>query len=180
MKTKPPADFARAVSRRFAGLARSQDLIVGGDWQGVQLRDLVLAHATDLLANDLDRFNFSGPDIRLSPGAAQAIGLGLHELFVGAAARLRRSPHGTVAVTWSTDQDGQSLAFGCVESLGDGKAVNEAGDAFANTVLRKVVPVSVNGVASLVSAGSGWRWTLTTKSDVAFGPQIVDPLGGPD
>lgn len=177
VENTPPSNFAGAVSRRITGLARSQDLIVGGDWQGVQLRDLLLAHAVDLPAEELDRFTFSGPDVRISPGAAQAMGLSLHELFVGAVHRLRRSLQGTIAVKWSTDQDGKSLAFAWIESLGDGNAVNEAGDTFANTVLRKVVPVSVNGVATLIPSGAGWRWTLTTKSDVAFGPQIVDPLG---
>ncbi|MCP8889047.1 PAS domain S-box protein, partial [Devosia ureilytica] len=41
----PPADFARRVSARIAALSRTQDLIVRGDWLGVDLSELVLAHA---------------------------------------------------------------------------------------------------------------------------------------
>ncbi|MDC9824233.1 PAS domain S-box protein [Devosia sp. ZB163] len=175
--TSTPVDFSRAISGRIAALSLTQDLIVRADWQGVDLRELVMAHAGVIAAMAEGRYTVTGPEVRVSPSAAQALGLALHELFVGSAQRLSRSESGAVAISWTSDQDGQSLALGWAEELDDPGGVPTTNDDFARTILSKVAPMSLNGLATLNSSDLGWRWTLTTKSDSAFGPQIVDPLG---
>lgn len=178
VETSSPEDFSRSISARISALSLTQDLIVRGDWQGVDLNDLIIAHGGASASFAEGRYSIVGPAVRVSPIAAQALGLAFHELFVGSARRLRTAQNGVVAVSWTTDQDGQSLALGWDEDMhGDGSD-NGGNDEFAKTVLSKVTPLSVNGAATLSSSPErGWRWTLTTKSDAAFGPQIVDPLG---
>jgi PAS domain S-box-containing protein len=172
-----PADFRLAISDRIAALSRTHDLIVSGDWQGVDLKELVLAHVSDAAGQVSEHYAVAGPSVRISPNATQALGIALHELFVGSAQRLKRSPSGTITINWRTDQAGQSLAFAWVEVLQAVATGPDGEDAFARTVLTKVAPMSLNGVSTLSASEQGWRWTLTTKSDAAFGPQVVDPLG---
>jgi PAS domain S-box-containing protein len=170
----PPAEFARRVSARIGALSRTQDLIVRGDWLGVDLNELVLAHAAIVPPPIQARYSIAGPRLRISPNAAQALGLALHELFEGSALRLRDVTGGEVVVTWVGDQADQSLQFSWSEALHSDK---DELDDFARDVLSKVSPLSLNGVATLAITDAGWQWSVSTTSDVAFGPQIVDPLG---
>ena len=170
----PPVEFARRVAARIAGLSRTQDLIVRGDWLGVDLNELVLAHAAIVPPPIQARYSIAGPRLRISPNAAQALGLALHELFEGSAFRLSDETDGEVAVTWVGDQANQSLQFSWSEALHSDK---DELDDFARDVLSKVSPLSLNGVATLAITDAGWQWSVSTTSDVVFGPQIVDPLG---
>lgn len=174
VKHTPPAQFAQTVSARISALSRTQDLIVRGDWLGVDLRELVRIHASVVAPATLTRYTISGPDLRVSPHAAQALGLALHELFAGSSMRLMKALEGNVTVNWACDQMGQGLQFFWSEDV---DAEHGDGDEFARDVLKKVSPLSLNGVGSLSITAAGWQWSLSTTSDVVFGPQIVDPLG---
>ncbi|MCP8885485.1 hypothetical protein NIM87_18475, partial [Devosia sp. XJ19-1] len=155
-------------------LSRTQDLIVRGDWLGVDLSELVLAHAAIVRPPILARYTIAGPRLRISPNAAQALGLALHELFEGSAFRLSDVAGGEVVVTWVGDQSNQSLQFSWSEVIHSDR---DERDDFAHDVLSKVSPLSLNGVATLAITEAGWQWSVSTTSDVVFGPQIVDPLG---
>jgi PAS domain S-box-containing protein len=177
VKHTPPAEFAKTISERISALSRTQDLIVQGGWLGIDLNELVLAHASAVHPSMLGRYMMSGQDIRISPHAAQALGLALHELFAGSSMRLRQVPNGNVTVNWSGDCDKQTLVFTWSEAI---PADREERDEFAREVLKKVSPLSLNGVGTLSITDAGWKWSLSTSSDVIFGPQIVDPLGSTD
>jgi PAS domain S-box-containing protein len=177
VKHTPPAEFAKIVSQRISALSRTQDLIVRGDWLGVDLNELVLAHASAVHPSILGRYTMSGQNVRISPHAAQALGLALHELFAGSSVRLRQVTNGNVTVNWSGDYDKQTLGFTWSEAI---TADHEELDEFTRDVLKKVSPLSLNGVGTLAITDAGWQWSLSTSSDVVFGPQIVDPLGSTD
>ncbi len=81
---KNPEDFIERFSERIQALSANQDLLVRNEWNGVELKDLVcaqLAHFADLIG---PRIAICGPQLRLNPASAQAIGLALHELSTNA------------------------------------------------------------------------------------------------
>lgn len=172
----PPAVFARRVSARISALSRTQDLIVRGDWLGVDLNELVHAHALLTHPETMAHYTISGPALRISPSAAQALGLALYELFEGASLRLKAVTGGKVVVTWVGDQSDQALQFSWIEDIPSGK---DDIDEFAQDVLSQITPISLNGAAVLAITDAGWQWSISTTSSAVFGPQIVDPLGSP-
>jgi len=79
-KHSGPATFMERLSERIDGLVASQDLLVKNQWRGIEVANLVeaqLAHFKDLIGK---RVLFEGPAVRLTPAAAQGIGMALHEL----------------------------------------------------------------------------------------------------
>jgi PAS domain-containing protein len=85
MKGTDPKLFLEVFEQRLAGLAASQNLLVDSNWAGVDLADLVrsqLSYYKDLLDG---RIVLDGPPCTISPAAAQALGLALHELGTNAA-----------------------------------------------------------------------------------------------
>lgn len=163
-----PAKFAQAISARVSALSRTHDLIVQGAWSGVELAELVFAHASVVGPDRLLQYVISGPNLRVSPSAAQALGLALHELFAGSSKRLSQSANGKVTVTWSGDLETGNLEFSWAEDIGGHPTT---ADEFARNILNKVSPVSLNGVGAVAVTGTGWQWSVSTTSDVVFGPQ---------
>ena len=100
--TADPKIFAERLSQRIAGLAASNGLLVSGKWQGVEigrLIDLQLSHFADLGA----RVALDGPPVRLTPAAAQALGMALHELATNAVKDTAHWPtsSGRIRLSWS-------------------------------------------------------------------------------
>jgi two-component sensor histidine kinase len=84
-QTAVEGDVAERLNERIRALAASHDLLVRSNWQGVEFVDLVrgqLAHWVGYLGN---RIIVEGPANCLKSGAAQALGMALHELAPNAA-----------------------------------------------------------------------------------------------
>jgi PAS domain S-box-containing protein len=82
--SRNPEDFIERFSERIQALSANQDLLVRSDWGGVDIEDLTraqLSHFADLIGS---RIVVDGPQLRLKPASAQAIGLALHELATNA------------------------------------------------------------------------------------------------
>jgi PAS domain S-box-containing protein len=100
---REPEDFVRRFTERLQALAANQDLLVRNEWHGVDVEDLAraqLAHFADLVGS---RITTHGPKLRLNAGAAQAIGLAMHELATNAGKYGALSTgKGRVDVGWGT------------------------------------------------------------------------------
>lgn len=98
-----------ALDARLVALGKAHDILLRGRGDGAALT-VVIAEALALHQDRAERFAFSGPDLLVSPSAALALGLILHELATNATkyGALSR-PGGQVGLTWTIrDTDGKA------------------------------------------------------------------------
>lgn len=100
-------EFLDSFDRRLQAMARTHQMLVDGQWNGLELGDLVRTELAPYGARNDGRIRISGPPVRLSPGEAQSLGLALHELSTNAAKYGGLGEHGqSLRVTWR-DGDGR-------------------------------------------------------------------------
>lgn len=130
-------------------------------WHGVDVADLVtaqLAHYKDLFGT---RVIFNGPTARLTPRAAQGIGMALHELATNAEkfGALSASA-GHVHISW--------LIYAVAASIFEMRWIETGGPpveppvrkGFGQKVIGTMAEESVNGTAEVDYRPTGIVWTL--------------------
>jgi PAS domain S-box-containing protein len=151
-------DFIGCFAERIQALAASQDLLIRNEWQGVDVEDLVraqLAHFADLIGS---RIFVDGPQLRLKPASAQAIGLALHELATNAGKYGALSTDkGHVEVCWEIESD--TLTMNWLERDGPPVSPPER-RGFGTTVIETMATHSLDGAVDLDYAPSGVTWRL--------------------
>lgn len=156
-----PATFMLRMSERIQGLAASQDLLVKGQWQGVDVANLVhaqLAHFKDLVGT---RVLLDGPPIRLKPAMAQAIGMALHELATNAAKYGALSNvEGQVRITWRSAANDTAFFMSWVEEGGP-SVVPPTRTGFGQMVIRRMVEAAFEGTVKIEYPESGFSWSLS-------------------
>ena len=161
-KESDPASFVARLSDRLDGLATSQDLLVKSNWQGVEVSDLVkgqLAHVKDMIG---ERVLLKGPPARFKPGAAQGIGMALHELATNASKYGALSDNvGRVYISWQV-ADAPISTFS-MRWLEDGGPPVEAPTrkGFGQSVIGRMVEAAVDGMVEIDYQGSGLSWKLS-------------------
>jgi len=156
------ATFVSRLSERIVGLAAGQDLLVSNQWQGVEVSDLVtaqLAHFKDLIGM---RVLLAGPAARLTPDAAQGIGMALHELATNAAKYGALSNNeGRVRITWHvTAETKPRFLMSWLEDNGP-KVVAPARVGFGQIVIGRMAEAAVQGVAEIKYGDTGFSWNLS-------------------
>jgi PAS domain S-box-containing protein len=91
--------FLSRFSQRLGALAVNQDLLTANEWDGVDLEKLMEAQLAPFAEA---RLRISGPSVKISSAAAQAIGMAVHELATNA----------TKYGAWSNDQGTGRLDVG--------------------------------------------------------------------
>jgi PAS domain S-box-containing protein len=154
-------DFVGRLSRRLSALAASNNLLVSGKWQGVELARLVESQLLPF-AGAAGRVTASGPSLRLKPAAAQAIGMALHELATNAAKHGALSNlSGTITLDWQLDGAGEERSFAMDWREGGGPLVAPPRrTGFGHTVMMQMTKSTLAGEASLDFAPQGLRWRL--------------------
>lgn len=169
--------YAERFEERISALAASHDLLVGSPKRDVELIDLVqaqLGHFRHLLGN---RILIAGPELRLTPSAAQSIGMALHELATNAAKYGALSNDGgSVDIKWETAEFEDGLEFFTMSwSEQGGPCVAEpARRGFGSTIIQSALQSSVRGKVDLHFDPSGLKFKLTAAL-----PSIAERDAGP-
>jgi PAS domain S-box-containing protein len=156
--TRAPEDFIERFSERIQALAANQDLLIGNEWNGVEIEDLVcaqLALFADLVGS---RIAVHGPKLRLKAVSAQAVGLALHELATNAGKYGALSTNtGRADISWAID--GNNFTMSWIEREGPLVSAPKR-RGFGTIVMEAMAERSVDGAVELDYAPSGLTWRL--------------------
>ena len=96
-------EFAKAFDARLLALARTQELLTRGSTVSVRLEDTLREELKAHGADHGSRVLLSGPDVRLLPKVAQALGMAFHELATNASKHGALGHEGAhIKVSWHT------------------------------------------------------------------------------
>lgn len=145
---------------RVAGLAASQDLIVASDWQSVDLATLASAEIGAVARTDADRIAVSGPQVLLTPEAAQTLGMVLTELALNAVAHgALSSATGHVSLSWAFPDD-ETIVISWHETGGPPFLV-DGPKGYGRSVVERFSTQGLKLAVDAVTDIDGFKWTLT-------------------
>jgi two-component sensor histidine kinase len=156
-------DFKAGFTSRLQAFSDTHDLLIGGEWTGANMRDLVRTHLAPFHGVNDGLVHADGPELKLGPKAAEQIGMALHELATNAAKHGAFSGQaGTVWIRWDCvagDDQGEHLRLVWKETGGPSVAQPKR-DGFGMLVITKIVPAALGGHASLEFERHGIIWML--------------------
>ena len=172
--------FVPRLSERITGLAASQDLLIKSDWKGANVAELVesqLAHFQHLFGK---RILLEGSPMRLSPVAAQAIGMALHELGTNASKYGALSnDRGKVRISWRKEIKTEPTFLITWQEIGGPPVHQPTRNGFGQKVIGFMAEAAVFGKVQIEYPKIGLTWALSaptrTTLDVSeLGPELMD------
>jgi two-component sensor histidine kinase len=152
--------FGKRFVQRLQGLAASQDLLVQENWRGVRMEDLAREQLVPFVDAGGARLTLRGAACMLRGGAAQAIGLALHELATNATKYgAWVTPLGHVSLTWDAGADG-ALQLKWVERGGP-RVETPMSKGFGQVVIENMVALAVDGSVEMRFNPDGLTWSLS-------------------
>lgn len=137
----------KALCARADGLTREH-------WEGVTLAELVRG-ATATFGSNTDRVAATGPEIQLTPKAAVAIAMALHELGTNAAKYGALSnKKGHIDLDWKTTRDGFNLEW---HERGGPPVFEPRSHGFAMRMIERALTSDLTGKVDVTFATSGVR-----------------------
>lgn len=147
--------FVQRLNDRIHAYARAHALIADSGWDGAYLHDVA---EVQIKACGLARVvSVSGPALALRPPAAQAIGLGIHELCQNVLRHRGGGPRSVaIALSWSCGEGGFTLTW--KETVADGApapsgeephGAGPAHEGFGTQILTGMIPMETRGAAEL-------------------------------
>jgi len=165
--TKSPEDFVEHFGKRIQALAAGHDLLVKSDWKSVPLGDLVRSQLAHFGSDRDARVSLDGPLVEITAGAAQTLGMALHELSTNAAKYgALSSEDGRVAIRWDVrpDETGDpQFTMSWVESGGP-PVTAPSRRGFGSTVIGDMVKSNFGGAVTLEYAPTGVVWGLACSA----------------
>lgn len=158
-------DFAQSLERRIGAMSRAHSLLTESRWQSVSIEGLL---HEELDAHDLSpgRTFLSGPPAMLTPKAALALSLAVHELCTNAAKYGSLSvAEGKVAVEWKTLEAG-GIALTWTERNGPA-VVMPLKRGFGSTLIERALTFETGGQSKLKFAPEG------VTCDIFLPPSVV-------
>lgn len=156
-------DFHRSFGARIAALAKSTDLLVGGEWSAVPLGALIDGHLRPFVADTDHRIRLDGPDVRLAPQAVQTIGVAFHELATNSL-KYGALHHdvGEIDISWALSPDATDKAI--TLSWRETKLAQpprESDTGFGSTVLTSLAPSMLGTKADYSLTDEAVHWHIS-------------------
>lgn len=159
--------FTTLFEARLLALSNTQNLLTAGNWEWVDLRDLLVQ---ELAPYADEQVYLNGPSVSLNPLQTQGLGMAFHELAVNAAKYGALSAAGgQVRVDWSLNNG--VLLLDWVESGGPAVRSPER-RGFGSDLIDSTINRSLNGSAALAYPPEGFAFSLrlplgdTSETDV--------------
>jgi two-component system CheB/CheR fusion protein len=109
LRTAPtPEAFQEAFMARLIALSSAHNVLVEHGWRDAALNDVIEVELEPYLSVGHKRWTVTGPNIRLTPKMALALGMAFHELATNAAKfGALSAPEGHIDIDWSTRDAGR-------------------------------------------------------------------------
>jgi PAS domain S-box-containing protein len=146
----------KAAEQRLVALARAHDVLTAEAWQSARMRDVVCSSLVGYCTRG-DRLEIEGPEVRLTPKAALAIAMALHELCTNALKYGALSgDNGRVSVCWSVEGDktGRCLSIAW-EERGGPTVVRPTAAGFGTRLIEWGLAGELGGEAQLLFPPDG-------------------------
>ncbi len=146
------------LDARIVALARAQDVLRKESWHSASLCEVISVAIAAHVAPDGDRVISRGPDLELSPRAAVALSLALHELATNAAKYgALSSAGGHVNLNWSLQGDHLVLQW---REIGGPAVEAPERRGFGSYLIEKIVAADLRAEVALEFPPEGLAFTL--------------------
>lgn len=155
--------FIEGLDARLEALSHAHELLIGTNWRGAPLRAILDRELTPI-ATRLRSVRIEGPDLLLSPEAAQNFALAMSEL----SREMRKAGPGDgldLEIVWEVQAGALRLDW-----LRRGGAGGDF-DGFGENLLNRVLPRQIGGRAQLALSSEGCAYTLEGQA------ALVAPAG---
>jgi len=167
--------FLKTFAGRLRSMASAHQLLTATRWRGAGMQNIAAAELGGLAPGQT---HWQGPDLLLTPRAANAMSLALHELVTNAVKFGALSTElGRVEVVWKPTADG-GLELSWTESGGPPVAAPTR-HGFGATLLERVTGRELGGVARVEHRRQGVRATLVAGPSAVAVDRAPTPLPAP-
>ncbi len=173
-RTTSMSNFLSTFSGRLKAMASANELLTAARWRGAAIAQLAEAELSGIAPGQT---KWEGPDLFLTPRAANALSLALHELATNALKFGALSTEtGQVSLTWAAESDG---GFGLTWSESGGPTVTAPPQlGFGSTLLRQVTGRELNGDVEVEFRASGVHVHLRAAA-AAIAERLEPPTDSP-
>lgn len=156
---RDPEAMWAGFTARLQGLAKTNDLLAASNWDGAPLRETLVNELGPYDDGQGRRIGLQGEPVMLSPRAALALGLAVHELATNAAKYGALSvPEGTVRVAWSLVRTGEGPKLRIEWAESGGPAVQKPErQGFGSRLIQRGLAQQLGGEIELDFAPAGVR-----------------------
>ena len=167
--------FLKTFAGRLKSMASAHQLLTATRWRGAGMQNIAAAELGGLAPGQT---RWQGPDLLLTPRAANAMSLALHELATNAVKFGALSTElGRVDVAWRATADG-GLELLWTESRGP-EVAPPTRRGFGSTLLDKVTGRELGGEARIEHRRDGVRATLVAGATALADPSASSPAPTP-
>ena len=140
--------FLQTFEQRIGAMARTHQLLVDGNWDGLTLRNLVDSELRPYCETQDEKVRITGPKLMLNNAQAQSLGLAIHELTVNAAKYGALSDDdGQLAVNWEHRPGEDDVVFTWTESGLHGIS-QPVTSGFGSTILQRILPAELSATVT--------------------------------
>lgn len=154
-------DFIPRLEARIHAISANQDLLVNRSWSSVPVREMIDTQL-GMLGEAIRQVDRVGPEVMLSPAAAESMAMAIHEMATNAVKfGALCVPDGQVRVAWSLEPgaDGEMFAIHWSESGGPEVAPPEV-LGFGSRIIDDVPRSKLSAAVSTRYQPDGFNWSL--------------------